>query len=178
MSKFILLILVVLSVTAQSFKDRVESYVRDIYGEVNSSIYKNIYLTKYDIESIELRAKQRFFQQSLHCWKILLVDSTKRYIVLDNVIGKVQPITFIIVFTENFEIELVDILKYRESYGHEVKMKSFLMQFQNLNQDSDFLSPTIIRNISGATISVNSMRRGVKKLSFLIHHIQKEFNEF
>ena len=43
---------------------------------------------------------------------------------MDNVIGKSMPITFIVVFNDTGEVKYSSLIKYREAYGGEVKIKS------------------------------------------------------
>ena len=48
---------------------------------------------------------------------------------------------------------------YREQHGYEIKYPSFLSQFNNLKINNEFRLTGNIDNISGATLSVNSMDR-------------------
>ncbi len=74
-----------------------------------------------------------------------------------NRIGKVKPIT------AQFEVSggriaKARVLAYRESHGHEIKRSSFLSRLR-----SSCNAP----NISGATLSVNSMRRMCRLAKYL-----------
>lgn len=73
-------------------------------------------------------------------------------------IGKSKPITagFIV---ENGQIQDVRILIYRESHGGEVRHDFFTNQFSGATLDSDLDLTQSIDGISGATLSVNAMRR-------------------
>ncbi len=82
------------------------------------------------------------------------------YMMIDNVIGKSFPITFMVVLNEDGTVRDVEILVYREPRGWEVRDKSFLSQFFGKDSASDFRS---INSITGATLSVRSMTRGVYK---------------
>jgi hypothetical protein len=74
-----------------------------------------------------------------------------------NRIGKVKPITagFII---ENCKIVSIHVLVYRESHGWEIKYPSFRDQFKGIGMKDDYKLDKDIDGISGATLSVNSMR--------------------
>ena len=69
------------------------------------------------------------------------------------------------------------IIKYRESYGGEVGNKSWLNQFINYSDKSDYKVGASISGISGATISVHSVSKGIHKLSIIIKEIINEFDE-
>jgi len=62
-------------------------------------------------------------------------------------------------------------VKYREEHGGAVTNSDWNKQFVGMNRDSDF---TEIDGISGATISVNAIKKGVQKLTLLFNHIQLE----
>ena len=74
-----------------------------------------------------------------------------------NRIGKVKPITAKFTVSGG-RISSARILAYRESHGHEVKRASFLGRLR-----SSCNAP----NISGATLSVNSMRRMCRLAKYL-----------
>ena len=82
------------------------------------------------------------------------------YMVIDHVIGKSFPMTFMVVLNLDGTVRNVEIMVYREPRGWEVKYKSFLSQFFGRNADSDFRD---INSITGATLSVRAMTKGVRK---------------
>ncbi len=85
------------------------------------------------------------------------------YALLDQELGKTEPITVMTAIFPNGEVQEVEILVYREPIGSEVHEKSFLKQYKGkkitdpirLNQD--------IIPISGATISSRSVSQAVKR---------------
>jgi len=82
------------------------------------------------------------------------------YLFIDNVIGKSFPITFMVVLNVDGTVRDVEVMVYREPRGWEVRFKSFLSQFSGKKADSDYRD---INSITGATLSVRSMVRGVQK---------------
>ena len=80
--------------------------------------------------------------------------------VIDSVIGKSFPITFMVVLNVDGTVRDVEIMVYREPRGWEVRYKSFLGQYLGRNAESDFRE---IHSITGATLSVNGVTRGVQK---------------
>ena len=69
---------------------------------------------------------------------------------LDNCASVVQELTG--------QFLKVEILNYRESHGFEICNKRWLKQFIRNNSNSEFEFNSKVDAISGATISVNSLR--------------------
>ncbi len=82
------------------------------------------------------------------------------YMVIDHIIGKSFPITFMVVLNVDGTVRDVEIMVYREPRGWEVKYPSFMSQFFGMSSDSDFRS---INTITGATLSVRAITTGVQK---------------
>lgn len=159
---------------AQSFIQKSEARLQELYPNL-----KNLEFRKYKIDAqskleLEKKERQRFFRDELYTWKFQ-IDSINYYAVLDNVKGKVQAITFLTLFTDDLKVYFVDVLKYRESHGYEVKRRSFLDQFSK-NNSSYYKINHNIDGISGATISVTSMTKGMNKISGLFKQIKDNFN--
>ena len=87
-------------------------------------------------------------------------DKPMGYMVIDHVIGKSFPMTFMVVLKLDGTVRNVEIMVYREPRGWEVNYKSVLSQFFGRNADSDFRD---INSITGATLSVRAMTKGVRK---------------
>jgi len=109
-----------------------------------------------------------------------LKDSLKFYYgcdnvaIIDEVIGKHLPITFMIVLDKKGYVQFIEILAYREPYGWEIKNKSFLSQFENKTIKDSLRVNKEIKNITGATISVNSITYAVKRTLFLYENYVKD----
>ena len=73
-------------------------------------------------------------------------------------IGKVKPITTGLLI-ENGQLLTVAVLIYRESHGYEVRYPSFTDQFQGAKLKHNSRLNTPIHGISGATLSVNAVKR-------------------
>ena len=64
-----------------------------------------------------------------------------------------------VLFDESKTIKLVKVLVYRENYGGEIGSKRWLRQFIGLNKPK-----YMVDAISGATISVHSMKMSINNL--------------
>ena len=82
------------------------------------------------------------------------------YAIIDHEIGKSFPITFMVVLNMDGSVRDVEILVYREPRGWEVRYPSFMDQFTGKNADTDY---RIIHSITGATLSVRAMVKGVSR---------------
>jgi benzoyl-CoA reductase/2-hydroxyglutaryl-CoA dehydratase subunit BcrC/BadD/HgdB len=63
-----------------------------------------------------------------------------------------------VVYDPLLHIQKVQVLIYREDYGYEIKSRRWLQQFTKRKVDS-------VQAISGATISVNSLKNAVDRLN-------------
>jgi len=80
-----------------------------------------------------------------------------------NVKGKEQPITYLVAIDSANALKDVDVLVYRESYGGEVAYEPWRKQFRGKTASAPLQVGKDIKNISGATISSNSVTRGVRQ---------------
>ncbi len=93
------------------------------------------------------------------------------YAVILNEIGKTRPITFIVGVTPQGAVRNVEIMTYREPRGGEVRHKRFLRQYRGKRLSNPLQSPQDIINITGATLSVRAINRGIKKALALIEDV-------
>ena len=85
------------------------------------------------------------------------------YALIDNELGKEEPITFLTALTPQGSVKEVEILAYREAYGGEVRGAKYLKQYRGKKSDDPVRVGQDIVNISGATISSRSVALGVKR---------------
>ncbi len=85
------------------------------------------------------------------------------YAVICEEIGKHRPITFIAGVTPDGKVKDVAIMMYREPQGGEIRRRSFLKQFSGKHLSNPIMPRQDILSLSGATLSVRAMSRGVRK---------------
>ena len=152
---------------AESIQERVELSLQSNFGKNIEFSFSYLELTPEIKREIENASQQRFFRDKIYYWSIIRNDSTVAIAALDNVMGKAMPITVLVIFEPSGAILKAEIVKYRESIGGEVSNANWLIQFAGLHQD-EFNDPnTRIDGISGATISVKAVSKGIKKMSLL-----------
>ena len=77
--------------------------------------------------------------------------------------GKDRPITYLVATDSADALRDVDILVYREPRGGEVAYEPWRKQFRGKSAKDPLQVGKDIRNVSGATISVHSVTRGVRR---------------
>ena len=84
------------------------------------------------------------------------------YAAIDDVLGKSQPITYMVAVDPTLHIRAVEILAYRESHGGEVRQAGWRSQFAGRDASSPLRVGADIHNIAGATISCRAVTDGVR----------------
>lgn len=156
----------------------------DIKSEVENIISEkdgndgNITLVKYTIpgqkkKAIENQTQQKFYGDYVYLWLNCGSDSLLSFAILDNVYGKSMPITFLTIFDHEGTITYTEIIRYREPFGGAVASRNWLDQFNGKLADDEFNIGKNIDTITGATISVGAVTRGIKKLTLLSQYLLK-----
>lgn len=114
----------------------------------------------YSLTSADQEAARAILGHAYGITRIRFWQSGDRTAWILDEIGKTRPITtgFVI---DNGKIDLVRVLTYRESHGGEVKNSFFTKQFNGakLGGAPRYDLSRRISNISGATLSVNALRK-------------------
>jgi len=90
--------------------------------------------------------------------------ATLGFVVVDNVVGKFELITYAVGIGLDGAVKQVEILSYRESHGHEIRLPAWRKQFVGKTAGSPLHVGDDIANISGATLSCNHVTDGVKRI--------------
>lgn len=162
----------VLILSANDIRDKTEETIHNVFpGDVNTEMIT--FQLPADLKtSIEKEVRQKFFEDKLYIWKVTKNGEVTGFAILDNVYGKSMPITFLVIFDGNCKILNSSVIKYREPYGGAVRNEEWNSQFKNKDADSGYDVGIDIDGISGATISVNSISKGVRKLALLMPEIK------
>ena len=162
------------NIFAQEIKERTEMIIEESFGKDVLFTYRKYTLPPDIKREIENTVNQKFYRDLLYIYKISDKDSIIAYGFLDNVIGKSMPITFFVLLDPEGNIISTNIIKYREPYGGAVSSENWNEQFTGKNSNSDFTVGTSVNGISGATISVNSVTKGIRKITFLYDEVKDE----
>jgi Na+-translocating ferredoxin:NAD+ oxidoreductase RnfG subunit len=101
-------------------------------------------------------------------------DTILGYAVVVEEIGKHRPITLIVGVEKDGKVRDAAVIAYREAYGGEIKDPRFLAQYRGKTSKDPLLPYRDIRNITGATLSVEAMGRGIKKALALVEIVYLE----
>jgi Na+-translocating ferredoxin:NAD+ oxidoreductase RnfG subunit len=117
-------------------------------------------LNAEDVDLIEKKSGEKVRNKSIAVW----TSSAKNVVLVDQVLGKHEFITYAVGLGPDKKIKAVEILEYRETYGYQVRDEPWRKQFVGKNAASPLELNKDIVNISGATLSSSHVTRGVKRL--------------
>jgi hypothetical protein len=96
-------------------------------------------------------------------------DALLGYMVLDDVVGKFELISYAVGVNPDASVRQVEILAYRESHGSEIKLPAWRRQFVGKSARSgDLRIGAGISNISGATLSCTHVTDGVRRIAAVV----------
>jgi Na+-translocating ferredoxin:NAD+ oxidoreductase RnfG subunit len=90
--------------------------------------------------------------------------TTLGYVVTDDVIGKVELISYAVGIALDGSVKQIEILSYRESHGFEIRLPAWRKQFVGKGGASALRVGEDIANISGATLSCTHVTDGVRRI--------------
>ena len=97
-------------------------------------------------------------------WRATAGGKPLGWFIVDNVIGKVERITYALALDEDGAIRSIEILDYRETHGYEVRNAAWRRQFEGKSARTPLEFGDNIKNISGATLSCRHLTDGVRRL--------------
>jgi Na+-translocating ferredoxin:NAD+ oxidoreductase RnfG subunit len=119
-----------------------------------------ITLTKEQKKAIEHASGERVRVMKINAWRA--TDGS--WFVVDEVLGKHEFITYAVAISKSGAVKGIEIMNYRETYGHEVKLPKWRAQFTGKTSSSAVKIDNDIKNIAGATLSCVHVTDGVRRL--------------
>jgi Na+-transporting NADH:ubiquinone oxidoreductase subunit NqrC len=101
-------------------------------------------------------------------WRVFAAykgDAQLGYVVLDDVIGKFELISYAVALNPDASIKQIEILTYRESHGFEIKSPAWRKQFVGKTAAAGLTIGDGIASISGATLSCTHVTDGVRRIA-------------
>ncbi len=101
-------------------------------------------------------------------WRVVAAlkgDDLIGYIVLDDVVGKFELISYAVGLNRDATVRQVEILTYRESHGGEIRNPAWRRQFAGKRAQGGIAVGDGIANISGATLSCTHVTDGVRRIA-------------
>lgn len=124
---------------------------------------RTVKLTPEARGEIEELIKGRFFKRRVPFYIAKKAGQTLGYATVMNEIGKTRYITFMVVLDAGGTVKSVDLLVFRETQGYEIENPRWRKQFEGKTIEDPLRLKRDIRSISGATLSVRAVTKGVKK---------------
>jgi Na+-translocating ferredoxin:NAD+ oxidoreductase RnfG subunit len=93
---------------------------------------------------------------------------TLGYVVIDEVIGKFELITYAVGLGPEGAVRQIEVLAYRESHGQEIRLAAWRRQFVGKTAASPLRVGEDIANISGATLSCTHVTEGVRRIVAIV----------
>lgn len=154
---------VLLAFTVKGLGKKVDREIKDTF-EVEQYSYQGVEIP----ESLQREIPSRVSTQNF--FKIEGNDQLLGYAYLDRAPSKTAEFDYLVIFKEDLSIARTKVLVYREEYGGEIGSKRWLRQFNGKSKASELGH---IAAISGATISVRSMKKAVKDILISVEILQK-----
>jgi len=101
-------------------------------------------------------------------WRVFAAykgDARLGYVVLDDVVGKFELISYAVALNPDASIKQIEILAYRESHGFEIKSPAWRKQFVGKTAAAGLAIGDGIASISGATLSCTHVTDGVRRIA-------------
>jgi Na+-translocating ferredoxin:NAD+ oxidoreductase RnfG subunit len=86
------------------------------------------------------------------------------WFIVDEVIGKVELITYALALDSGGAVKGLEIMAYRETHGDGVRLPAWRAQFVGKRASDPVRLDADIRNISGATLSCRHVTEGVHRI--------------
>jgi hypothetical protein len=109
------------------------------------------------------RFQPSLWEDEYQIFTVLHAGRVLGHVVIVEEIGKHRPITFAVGVGRDGRVADVAVLAYREPYGGEIRHRRFLAQYRGKGPDDPLQAYRDIRNITGATLSVEATGRAVHK---------------
>ncbi|MFT5572921.1 MAG: Na+-translocating ferredoxin:NAD+ oxidoreductase RnfG subunit [Cryomorphaceae bacterium] len=121
----------------------------------------DVEFTKEQKKSIQRASNVRVRSNTLNAWKSL----DHEWFIVDQIIGKHENIDMAFAIDAKGQIMGLEVLTYRESYGHQIRIPKWRAQFVGKSSKDHLKLDQQIRNISGATLSCAHVTDGVNRLT-------------
>ena len=151
-------------VIPKSLDKRVDKEVKDVF-EVSNYSFNSIEV------SSELQAKLPSKITDENMFQIRSKETILGYVYLDKAPSKTAQFDYLVIFDKDLKIARAKVLTYREEYGGEIGSRRWLSQFIG---KSDSKSLNDIAAISGATISVRSMKNAIHNILDSVEILHKK----
>lgn len=147
----------------KGLEKKVDREIKDAF-EVSTYSYEGVKISEDLQMQIPSRVTEDNFFRLQNDGKLL------GYAYLDQAPSKTAEFDYLVIFDKDLKIARTKVLVYREEYGGEIGSRRWLRQFTGKSNPKELNN---IAAISGATISVRSMKLAVKNILSSVETLQK-----
>jgi thiamine biosynthesis lipoprotein len=145
-----------------------EEALRSLLPEADGVKEDTVSLTDAQRERLVALINGKVSERDVTFWIGEQAGRVVGYATVLNIIGKEQPITFMVAVSPDGTVRGVQVMTYRESQGSEIRSKRFLEQFRGKTLAAPLKLGRDVHGISGATLSSRSTVFAVKKTLALV----------
>jgi len=138
-----------------------------IFAQAQEFVPHSVELTPEQIQRIEELSGVKTRVPKQPVWKAMAGGKFLGWFIIDQVIGKHELITYAVGINPEGTLRQYQVIEYREAWGGHVKELKWRDQFVGKTTADPLKVGTDIVNVSGGTMSSNSMSNGIKRLLFL-----------
>lgn len=135
-----------------------------LFPKADSFVDSTIVLTSEQRDRIKALSGVRQRQEKPPVWKAMLGGKLQGWLLVDEVIGKHEFITYATAISPDGTVLGVEVMSYRETHGGQVRDAAWLAHFTGKHLTDAFKLDQDVPNISGATLSCRNITDGVKRL--------------
>ncbi|NUO08400.1 MAG: FAD:protein FMN transferase [Candidatus Brocadia sp.] len=140
-----------------------------VFPECEEIVTDEFLMTPEEKSHLEKLLSRRLYEDGFRVYIGKEKGVVQGYAIITEEIGKFHPFTFIVGVAPDGKISTIAVLVYRESRGGEIARKRFLYQFIGKSFKNPIHINKDIINVTGATMSVQYMCAGVKKILAVIN---------
>jgi Na+-translocating ferredoxin:NAD+ oxidoreductase RnfG subunit len=141
-----------------------EQAQRALFPEADSFAPTPVRLTAALKSQLQADGAERARGNEQPAWAASLRGAVVGHVLVDEVIGKHELITYAVGIGGDGAVRGVEILDYRETRGGEVRDPRWRAQFVGKRRGAPLRLEQDIQNISGATLSCRHITEGVRRL--------------
>jgi len=121
----------------------------------------DITLSSAEAKEIKKLSKVRVRHKKLNVYK----TTAGEWLIFDQVIGKHENIDVAFALTRQGKVKGIEILVYRETYGHQIRNFNWRKQLFGKGAETHLKLDKEIKNISGATLSCAHITDAVNRIT-------------
>ena len=125
---------------------------------------RTLLLTAAQRDTIAKASDTRVRGAEVKAWEARSSQGLLGTIVIDEVYGKHEFITYAVALLPDGSVKQIEILDYRESYGGQIRNEAWRAQFTGKKRADALQVDKDIQNISGATLSCVHVTDGVRRV--------------